>query len=420
MTGLVVTAVLFPLAGWAAGRRSLAEAFLFGAGLLGAAMFILGVLNVPFVVTMTAVAVAGVVQLVLALSSRAEVARAIVPARSTATLTILTVVPLVLLALIVSIVPLHDFDGRAFWLLKAKALANERTVDGPFFHLRSSYDPRNEYPLLIPLDAAAVMIATRDADDPQVRWLYLFLFAALVVFVRRRIGPWYGAILAWLPQFSFAAEGGATSAYADIAIAAFVTAAVAEMIDGESPLRFGAWLSFLLLTKNEGLPIASVLLFIGAFRFRRRIGIAAIAPAVAAAALLVWRSGIPITDEENYAALLSSLPSRMGRILPAVWQFARHLVIFWNWGVVGIAAVVALALLAWRREWRMPAIAASMAALYIGAYAVTNWNMSDLVAASADRLLMQMIGPMLFAIAAVIGPNERSRYTPPERPPTPA
>ncbi len=370
---------------------------LFAIGLAGASMFVLGVLHVPFWVSVL-VAAAGVV----VAGSRFPVAGL----RNSPAALAITIIPLLSIAFTASMVPLNDFDGRAFWLLKAKALATERTIDGPFFH---DDEPRNQYPLLMPLDAASIMAATRTIDDRWARWLYVVTFAAFVFAIYERLGPWYAAILAWLPQFAVASEGGALSGYSDIAVAAFVTCAFFELIDAESPLRFGMWLSFLVLTKNEGLPIAVILLAIGAFSFRRRTGVAAIAPAIATAALLVWRSGIPRTDEENYLGLLPSFPSHLGRFLPAIGGWAAHLVAVAQWGLVWSAAAIALGILAWRREWRAPMLIAAMSALYIGAYMVTQWTMRDLIAKSADRLLMQMIGPALWAIAAVLEPSPRGR-----------
>jgi hypothetical protein len=324
------------------------------------------------------------------------------------------IIPIVVLAIPAAITPLNDFDGRGFWLLKAKALEHERIIDGPFFHNRVVDDPRNQYPLLVPLDAATVMIASGDTDDRQVRWLYLFTFAALVFVVAQRINPWCGAILAWIPQFAVSNEGGALTAYCDIAVAAFITCAFLELMEGESPFRFGLWLAFLVLTKNEGLPIALILIVIGIASFRNRIVWSMAPVAVAIAALFAWRAWIPRTDEENFIALLPSMASHLDRIVPAVIEYSRHFVGFSKWGLLWIAAWIALAVLAWRKEWRAPALVLSVSAVYVSAYVVTQWTMRELMDASADRLLMHLIGPALFAIAAATGGFERNRYSRPE------
>jgi len=367
---------------------------LFVIGLTGATMFVLGVLHVPFGVS---VAVAGLACVAWGTHfSRSGPAGAGARFRVPKLPVVLAAIPLLAIAFTAATVPLNDFDGRAFWLLKAKALATERAIDGPFFH---GQEPRNQYPLLMPLDASLLMIATGTPDDRYARWLYVLTFAAFVLLIGRRLGPWYAAILAWLPQFAFVSEGSALSGYSDIAVAAFVAGGFIELIDARSPIRFGFWLSFLVLTKNEGLPIAVILFIAGAFVFRRRVALSAIPLVVAVAALFTWRSGIPKTDEENYIALLPSLPTHLDRLPSAIVESAKHLFYVANWGLFWIAAVIALTLLAWRREWLAPAVVASMAALYIGAYVVTQWAMPELIAVSADRLLMQMIGPALYAIS---------------------
>jgi hypothetical protein len=413
MTGLLITAILFPLAGSLLGRRTVAEAFLLGLGVVGGALFVLGVLHVPFVITLIMVVVAGAA----GLTRRSDVPRMRFPI----VLTMAAVAPIVMLAVAAAIIPLHDFDGRAFWLLKAKALADERSVDGPFFHGAKVTDPRNQYPLLIPLDAAAVMMAAGESEDRQVRWIYLFAFAAFVLHLRQRLArfvepaaaAWCAALLAWTPQFAVNNEGGSLSAYSDIALAAFIACAFFELMEPRAPLRFGLWLSFLVLTKNEGLPIAAILLVIGAWSFRRRI-IRSIAPfAIAVTALLVWRANIPRTDEENLAVLLPALPSHLDRFIPAVAQSASYFFALSSWGLLWTAGLAALAILALRREWRAPAIVLSVFVLYVAVYMITQWTMRDLIAASANRLLMHMIGPALFAIARVSDSNGRSRYSPP-------
>ena len=100
---------------------------------------------------------------------------------------ILLCIPLIALTFAAAIAPLNDFDGRAFWVLKAKGIAHERSIDGPFFH-GGTHDPRNQYPILIPLDGAVILSVAHDLDDRQLRWLYVALLAALALLVRERVG----------------------------------------------------------------------------------------------------------------------------------------------------------------------------------------------------------------------------------------
>jgi hypothetical protein len=310
-----------------------------------------------------------------------------------------------------AITPLQDYDGRAFWLLKAKAIANEKRIDGPFFQQRESmYNPRNEYPLLVPFDAAAVMMLSGRADDRPVRWIYVLALGALALHARRFTGPWPAALIPWIPQFAASHAGSAATAYNDVPLAAFGACAFFELIEKKSPLRFGLWLSFLVLTKNEGLPFAIIFLAAGVVVFRQRVVLSLAPLAAALTALLVWRSLIPAGDEENLSKLLTGVHHHLDRLVPAVVRFLAHAFGFHWWGLFWLVVIAAGAFIVSRDGWPEIALAvyviASMLALYTAVYMVTTWDLITLLNASADRLLMHVIGPAVY----IIGVSARSRY----------
>jgi len=422
MIGLVVTLVLFPLVGWSIGRRSAGEAFLFGAGITGTLLFLAGLVHIPLVAALAVIMALAIIR--IATTSRNPDTRH--PTPDTRLATAVMVAPLIALTFITTITPLSDFDGRAFWVLKAKGIAHERAIDGPFFR-GATLDPRNHYPILIPLDGAVILGVSHDLDDRQIRWLYLGFLLAFALLVRERIGrlvspaagAWSAAILVWLPQFAVEGEGGALSAYNDIALAAFAAGAFFELVDGVSQSRglavsqdfdasqprdrqFALWLAFLVLTKSEGLPFALVLLIIGAFVFRKRIAIPAIATTIAAIALFVWRARIPAGDEEDILRMLPTVFCKLPNLGYAIAAFPRHMLLFPRWGLFWIAVVIA-AVVALRVDRRMATIAisviAAMLAIYAGVYTATDWVVSDLIAVTADRLLMHVIAPALMLIA---------------------
>jgi len=406
MIGLIVTLVLFPLAGLALGRRSIGEAFLLGAGITGSVLFVAGVVHVPLVIAMVVLGAWAVGR--GAWELKKGLPR---PTLHSPLPTILMCIPLLALAFAAAITPLNDFDGRAFWALKAKGIAHERSIDGQFFH-GGTLDPRNQYPILIPLDGAVILSLSHSLDDRNLRWLYLGILAALALLVRERIGElvspaagaWCAALLVWIPQFAVEPEGGALSAYNDIAIAAFAAGAFFELLDAnarKSEFRFGLWLAFLALTKSEGLPLALVFLAIGAFVFRKRILAPAIIAFVATLSLIVWRLRIPAGDEEDVFRLLPTLPEKLHRIGIAIAAFPRHMLLMPRWGVLWIAVIIAgiIALRLDRRAWLAIAVIASILALYAAVYVTTAWVPSELIAVTADRLLMHVIAPSLFLLA---------------------
>jgi hypothetical protein len=416
MIALAVTLILFPLAGWSIGRRSLGEAFLFGVGVTGTALFLGGLLHMPLVPVFVALVLWSAGRLVWQLRRREEAAR-----RSHGLLpTILMAIPLLALTFISAIVPLNDFDGRAFWALKAKGIAHERAIDGPFFN-GATLDPRNHYPILIPLDGAVILRLSHTLDDRQLRWFYIALLAALALLVRERIGhlvspgagAWCALLLVWIPQFVVDPEGSALSAYSDIALAAFAAGAFFELIAADSPLRFGLWLAFLVLTKSEGLPFAFVFLALGAFVFRKRIAMPAIVTAVATVALLAWRWRIPSGDEEDLLHALPTIPEKLHRLGEALFAFPHHMLMFSRWGLLWIAVVIA-AVSAVRIDRRAACLAigtiAAMLGIYVAVYLATDWILTDLIAVTADRLLMHVIAPALFLLALALGTAEPSSH----------
>ena len=404
MTGLLITLVAFPLIGAAisrvVGRTSW---FLMGLGAVGMTLHATLLLGIPIVLALVVLLAGAIAVLLVKRGEGWHREEFLQPA------TIVMAVPCALLLYASAITPLHDFDGRAFWLLKAKAIATERHIDGPFFKGETTYNPRSRYPLLVPLDAAAVMIASRDIDDRQVRWIYPLALIALAWHARKWIGPWPAALLPWIPQFVVTDDGGALSAYNDVIVAGFAGCAFFELLERRSPVRFGLWLAFLTLTKSEGLPYAAVLFAAGIVVFGKRIFAAAAPFAVAIATLFMWRSRVPPGDEEDFLARLTHLPERLDRIAPAVLRLAQHAVRMDLWGLFWIATIIAaIALLIGgrRREAALPTyVLAAMTCVYVCAFAVSAWVMNDLIDASVDRLLMHLVIPALYLISRSMLPG---------------
>jgi len=370
-----------------------ANAILFALGAMGSLLFIAAVWHVPLVAfTVIVIAIA-----VLAIAFRC----------ARPPLAILALVPLFALA---AILPLHDYDGRAFWVLKAKAIAHEGAIDGPFFRGETSYNPRNEYPLLVPLDAAATMIVARDLDDRHVRWLYVLFAAGFALeLYRRGGGAWSAAIFLGLPQILTESDGGVFSAYSDIALGAFVAAAFFEIVERRSPLLLGLFASFAILTKNEGLPLALLLLAIGAFVFRARISIALAPVAIAVAHLFVWRSRIARSDEEDFARTIFDLPRHLDRFAGSLAGLLSNVAAWRDWGLFLVAVVLAAIVLAARKQWRPLALAgaviAPMLLLYAAVYAVAPWDLRGMSDHLAPRVFTHLLGPTFFLWNATLERN---------------
>lgn len=414
----VALAIPASLPRFVAGRA--AAIFLLGAGACGSALFAAGVAGVP--VTRATVAAIWIAAVVVAIAARRRGRRLVARTRVRGDLhehlsTVAIVAPFALLLWTTSVLPLADYDGRTTWIAKANAIARDGSIDGPFFQGERGLNLHNRYPLLMPLDAAAMMALT--GRDDAFRALYVVMPMALLLALRdllsRRHGTaaasWCAAAMAWLPQLVVAREGGASSAYADLAVAAFAGMAVATLATRgrRAAGAAGLWAAFALLTKNEGTLLALALaVALVAIAPRVRVLVRfAVTPAFALALLYVWRGTVPEAYDERNAALLASLPSNLGRIDDASLALARHGLGWTTWGAFWLVALFAclFAMRAWRtRTAIVPLVVLAVTlAGYVAALASTSWNVDELARVAANRLLVHCLAPALALVIAMAG-----------------
>ncbi|HUO84361.1 MAG TPA: hypothetical protein VM534_04525 [Thermoanaerobaculia bacterium] len=325
-----------------------------------------------------------------------------------------------------AVLPLRDYDGRAFWILKGKAIALERGMIGDFFQGMGARNLHSEYPLLLPVDCAVLFRLTGDLDDHVILWLYALIAVAFLVTLRSGVGmlttpqagAWSAALVAWLPFF-LGGEGAAGSGYSDVPLAAFTAAAFFELSADDSsklsassrPFRIGVWLSFLLLTKNEGVVIAAALLLVHVATELRRIRrlplqvlISWILPLAALALHSYWKTLVPLEYDENYIGLARQLPEKLDMIPQAASSLLAAALEWKAWGIfwmlVPVAPVVTLALGGSRGNVSALALLLLVLAGYTITYAVTNWNLAGLASVSRNRLFMHLLGPAVFLLAS--------------------
>jgi hypothetical protein len=407
VTGSFVAAAIFYAIGTALQRLTgVRHRLLAGIGATCSLLFVGGAAHVPLAVALIAIVIVAAIVLAMRKGEpRERLEYPVVP-------TVLAAIPALWLLAVSAILPLDDYDGRSFWMLKAKAIAHERSVDGPFFHEQTTVSPRNEYPLLVPIAAAIAMTAGGELDDFQARWLYVLFAIAFALVLREElaamatpeIGAWCAALFLWLPQILIEQDGGALSAYSDIALGAFAAAAFGELLREVSPLRFGMWTSFALLTKSEGLPLAACLLLAGAFVFRRRVAIALLPVAASGGALFLWRSRLQQSDVPDFARVIFRVPEQWARFRGSLAALASQTIALHDWAFFGIACALAVVLLAVRREWRILGLSAIVLApmllLYAGVWAVTDWSVDMLANNVAPRMLTHLLGPFFALFAA--------------------
>ena len=324
--------------------------------------------------------------------------------------TTLTLIPVGVLLLNTFTTPLTDYDGRVTWMLKAKAIAREHSITGPFFKGETSRNAHSQYPLLMPIAAAGIFEATGSDDDRVVRPLYSLIAIAFLIVLRAAMQRVAGvsaaaviaAAVAWLPQFAADNDGGMTSAYSDVPLIAFVSLALLTIVRGDAekhPWRFGLQLAFIACVKNEGVVLVLALLMLSRFTWKSLI------PVVGTlAALAAWRAQIPLEYDENYPQLLRHLGAKLSNYPEAARELLSRMLVWRVWGAFWIVAAIA----AVTARKRFVLAGAFVLFAYITTYAVTNWTIAELAVSSAHRLLLHLV-PFAAMLMAFSVRYERSR-----------
>ncbi len=391
---------------------SVAVCLLTGAVTNGVILHVLGILSVPLWRALFAVIPFAAILIVAARRRELSIGRLLVPREWLPT--IVFIIPIVIIILSAAILPVRDYDGRVTWLAKARAISREGSIDGSFFEGNAGLNLHNRYPLLMPLNAAAVMTLPGDSSNEAARWLYPLMGIAALVLARDvmrkqwpRSGVWVAAGIAWLPIFLML-EGGMLAAGNDIVVFALAGSAVLLLLRGDAATA-SVLLAGLVLTKNEGIVIVIAIAILagalagGLFRRKRDAILAALAPLAAALLLAAWRVRIPAAYDEQNELLLRGLLQSTSRVPAALRAFAAHA--FdpaqwgWFWPLVLVAIVVSL-IGPRRSESVLPLVTIGGTMLaYLAVYTVTSWNVAELANVSANRLLLHLVIPAACLVA---------------------
>lgn len=334
--------------------------------------------------------------------------------------------------------PMHQFDSRAIWGMKAKVLFHERTIFSEAIVNASSNHPHPRYPLLLPIAEGWVFENMGQADDRVVRLLFLWFFIGLILCTyelqRRLAGKmaalWCVCALLVTPfLYSGLTEGGASSGYADVIASFYITTSALAMILW---LKEGDWAFALVgailaacvaLTKNEGLVFAANLFLTTAVfslvgKGRRepgnrvksklaarlsgnsaRLYCLALYVLIVAVMLLPWfyvRSDLPKFFDENYAQYLNyrDIAAGMHRLPQILKTFAAELLDFKVWGVIWI--LIAFSLGGIGRTWRRNAyfiltLMALQLASYLAVFIITPNELAGQLSSALSRLLLHIL-----------------------------
>lgn len=183
-------------------------------------------------------------------------------------------VVLMLVASSVAFEPFSGWDERAIYGLKARILYHEGSVRGEAFIDQDIVHSQARYPLLVPVLEASMLAIKGSLDDRDLKLLFvLFGFSVVMVVTEEarrvggaRAGALWGFLLITTPFVIGPADRG-MSGYADLPLAAFVTAAAVllgrslDRPDVGGTLLSGLLLGAALMTKQEGAIWALALAF---------------------------------------------------------------------------------------------------------------------------------------------------------------
>lgn len=317
--------------------------------------------------------------------------------------------------------PLFEWDSFVIWGLKSKVLFHSALSPRPdyFTDVRFSFS-HLAYPLLHPMLVAGAYTMMGEANDQWGKIALPILFAgqSLLGYLGARIWlrPLPATAISLLmigAPFNVEFAGNGT---ADMALATFRLGSIVYLIRWVSrrerpDLIFASLFTlFTAMTKSEGLPLAGIHVVIVAIVAVRSSKWKSLAPFAAIVIIgiaiwLFWKIGIPQTDEA-YASRLNpaTLAAGLERIPTIFTGLFKGLADTDLWGTIWMLVLLfaGLGFMAFRQA---PTIVLwtlflSQIGLYVVAYMITPWNVSELMGVTLPRLTLHLLPAGMMLIAA--------------------
>jgi hypothetical protein len=316
--------------------------------------------------------------------------------------------------------PMWVPDYLAVWGLKAKTIFLTASVPGRLFHDPETLWSHPEYPLLLPLDLAALSTWARGWDDRAPALLYPICQAATALaafgFLRRRGRAVGGAVAAALIAWFFPLYAPEHVGLADIPLAlgfVLVGTALLDAFETDTPAvrtRLAAAALFCAALKPEGSLFAVLAALVWLARRPRGRAAATVAGALAApvflhaAALRLARG--PIASRDFDLGFLQ--PARwgqwLGRVGVTVGEITRADIAA---AAVPLAAL-AVFFLVTRRGLADPLghLLAGQAALYVLAVSLCAFGPAFLVETAFARIVCALFPVLALVLGARVGRDE--------------
>lgn len=327
--------------------------------------------------------------------------------------------------------PVYNVDAQRRWILHAQWTAAEGTLVPASVEAKSFGASHPSYPPVITALGALGLEFGADRDWGMRPGFPVFLLALLAVvhgFAWRRAGPHLATaltmLLALTPALSFTDQLGlgAAAAHADIALAAFLTAAAtlyldrAEKADSSSPAALCAVALGAVWTKNEGMAfllVMPVIALVWGWRrpVERRSAVAVLLVAIVGIALWKFQARhMPIAPGEDYVSggVLAALSAGLERLPTIVRRLFTEFATTDLWGWLWFGWPVAIALGLWHRAgrlfWLTNVWLLAGLGLVVAAYVATGWkgdNYTALMDVSLARLIAHH-APLVIVLFALL------------------
>jgi hypothetical protein len=314
--------------------------------------------------------------------------------------------------------PMWTIDYLAIWGLKAKTIFLTASVPARLFHDPATVWSHPEYPLLLPLDLAALAGWARTWNDGAPALLYPLCQAATAAaafgFLGRRARVFGGALAALLIGWFFQLYAPVNIGTADIPLAlgiVLLSTALLDAFETDSlapDARLAVAALFCAGMKSEGALLCALAALVWRlFRSQRRARssafLAVLVPPVVYLALLRWiRGRVPARDFDF--ALLT--PLRWSEWLSRVGEAIARIV-----GVEFVAAavpLVALLLLAYATDAgfadRLLLLLGLQLAFYVLACSVSTFGVAWIVDTSFGRIASALGPALALVVGARVGP----------------
>jgi hypothetical protein len=174
-------------------------------------------------------------------------------------------------------------DARTIWMLKARVLALDGSLGGPFFTEWHDWTERRGYPLLVPIHYALHHVVAGRLDDDALKLGHAFVGVLVLALIALRLLPRVGAHVTAVAVLCFAVTSSWLSmtmwANADVFVAMIALLAIelADRAVRDSTVRgfalLGLLLGALVATKSEGVILALTIGGVTVVRCCARLGV---------------------------------------------------------------------------------------------------------------------------------------------------